>query len=144
MKKAILISSLILMMLTACTNQTGNDSIKDNSTLPDHITVVQEDKWPENDYTSGLPVPGGKIEWVMVDAKSNMCSISVTELDEAQYQTFMQGIADLGFSVQHSVSEDVKGEGYTSFNTLLSNGEKNLSIAYGNRNLTLAISFNGN
>lgn len=142
MRRLIICIALVALLVCAgCSDNSAN--ISDNSnddTLPDYITMIQDKKWPENDYTVGLPVPDGQIEWVMLDSKNNMCSISVTDMDETAYQNFMEALSDNGFLIQHSVSEEIKGEGYTSSGTILSNGNKYLSIAYENRNMSLSVS----
>lgn len=142
MKKLIACTVLLIMLVCAgCADNSANVSDKSNDdTLPDYVTMIQDNKWPENDYTAGLPVPDGKIEWVMVDSKNNTCSISVTDMDETAYQKFLQGVSDIGFSTQHSVSEEIKGECYVSSGSILSDGNKYLSIAYANQNMTLMIS----
>lgn len=142
MKKLIVCTVLLVMLVCAgCADNSANVSDKPNDdTLPDYVTMIQDGKWPENDYTAGLPVPDGKMEWGMVDSENNTCSISITDMDEAAYQKFMQDIGDIGFSTQHSVSEEIKGEGYVSSGTILSDGNKCLSIAYENQNMTLMIS----
>ena len=46
-----------------------------------------------------------------------------------------------GFSVIEEVSEEIKGQDYVSIGTLLSNGEKGLSISYIPDNFGIYISF---
>lgn len=53
----------------------------------------------------------------------------------------MELLIQEGFSVVENVSEKIKGENYVSVGTLLSNGEKGLSISYIPDNLTIYVSF---
>ena len=46
-----------------------------------------------------------------------------------------------GFSVMEDISEEIKGQDYISVGTLLSNGEKGLSISYISNSFTIYISF---
>lgn len=73
---------LSIFMLAACSShlddQKSNDN-SDNATLPEYITMTRDGIWPDNDYTEGLPIPLGTIEWVMVDSEQKICSISITD-----------------------------------------------------------------
>lgn len=144
MKKllSIIVALIFMFTLAACSDhldapESSNDS--DNTTLPEHITMTQDGVWPENDYTEGLPVPLGTIEWVMLDSEQNICSISITDLNEGSYQEYMQDLSELGFSEVESVSEEIKAEGYVSVGTILSNGTKSLSIAYADEKMSIYI-----
>ena len=53
----------------------------------------------------------------------------------------MEFLKQEGFSVIEEVSEEIKGQDYVSIGTLLSNGEKGLSISYIPDNFTIYISF---
>lgn len=133
---------LSIFMLAACSShlddQKSNDN-SDNATLPEYITMTQDGIWPDNDYTEGLPIPLGTIEWVMVDSEQKICSISITDLNEESYKEYIQALSELGFSEVKSVSEEIKTENYVSVGTILSNGTKSLSIAYADENLSIYI-----
>ena len=73
-----------------------------------------------------------------------LCLIQNTEIsvsDENDYDNYMELLIQEGFSVVENVSEKIKGENYVSVGTLLSNGEKGLSISYIPDNLTIYVSF---
>ena len=77
----------------------------------------------------------------MLDAEHGTCSISVTELSEEEFRDYQERLTQAGFSVMENVSEAVKGQSYVSIGTLLSNGEKSLSVSYVPDTLTIYISF---
>lgn len=144
MKKYVLLVAMLISMfiLAACsTHEDGANSSngKDNSTFPEYITMIEDGVWPENEYTEGLPVPPGTIDWVMLDSKQNNCSISILGMNEESYQEYMRELKELGFSEIESVSEEIKGEDYVSIGTILSNGTKSLSIAYADENMSIYI-----
>lgn len=136
---AVLIS---IFMLTACSShldaQKSNDN-SDNATLPEYITMTQDGIWPDNDYTEGLPVPSGTVEWVILDSEQKICNISITDLNEEGFHEYMQNLSELGFSEVESVSEEIKAEGYVSVGTILSNGTKSISIAYADDKMSIYI-----
>lgn len=144
MKKYISILAVLLMLsLTACSNQgttptgTGNTS----NTQSESITMLDEGVWPVNEYTEGLPVPPGTVDWAMLDTQNGCCSIFIEEMSEAEYNDYMDILKQEGYSVIEEVSEEIKGQNYVSIGTILSNGEKGLSISYIPGNFGIYISF---
>ena len=105
------------------------------------IIRLDEGEWPVNEYTEGLPVPTGTVAWAMLDTEHGNFSISIAGIDEKGYDNYMELLIQEGFSVVENVSEKIKGENYVSVGTLLSNGEKGLSISYIPDNLTIYVSF---
>ena len=105
------------------------------------IIRLDEGEWPVNEYTEGLPVPTGAVAWAMLDTEHGNFSISIAGIDENDYDNYMELLIQEGFSVVENVSEKIKGENYVSVGTLLSNGEKGLSISYIPDNLTIYVSF---
>lgn len=105
------------------------------------IIRLDEGEWPVNEYTEGLPVPTGTVAWAMLDTEHGNFSISIAGIDENDYDNYMELLIQEGFSVVENVSEKIKGENYVSVGTLLSNGEKGLSISYIPDNLTIYVSF---
>lgn len=141
---AVLIS---IFILGACSTHEGganSSNSKDNSTIPEYITMIEDGVWPENEYTEGLPVPPGTIDWVMLDSKQKICGISIIGMNEESYQEYMRELKELGFAEIHSVSEEIKGEDYISIGTTFSNGTKALSIAYAGENMSIYIPNNNN
>ena len=94
-----------------------------------------------NEYTEGLPVPSGTVAWAMLDTEHGNCGISIVDIAESDYHDYMKLLEQEGFSVIEDVSEEIKGQDYVSIGTLLSNGEKGLSISYIPDNFTVYISF---
>lgn len=133
---------LIILVMTACSSRTTVPN--DNSNASDSqfagITMLDEGVWPENEYTDGLPVPNGMVAWAMLDDEHENCSISVVGIAEGDYKNYMKLLEQEGFSVTEGVAEEVKGQDYVSIGTLLSNGEKGLSISYIPDNLIIYIS----
>lgn len=143
MKKFVSIIAILLMLfLVACSNQNTPSTTDDSSnTKPESITMLDEGVWPANEYTEGLPVPSGTVAWAMLDTEHGNFSISIAGIDENDYDNYMELLIQEGFSVVENVSEKIKGENYVSVGTLLSNGEKGLSISYIPDNLTIYVSF---
>ncbi len=131
MKKLIsAVAILIILALTACSNQTSapNDNSNASNLLSEGITMLDDDMWPENEYTDGLPVPNGTVAWAMLDTERGNCSINIVDIAENDYNDYMKLLEQNGFSITEGVAEEVKGQDYVSIGTLLSNGEKWLSI----------------
>lgn len=134
-KLAYALTILLLLSLMACAAQTAGDT---NAEVIG-ITVLSSGEWPENAYTQGLPVPSGKVSWTTVDAEHESCGINVTDIDENGYQDYCGKLAQAGYSVWQSVSEEIAGQDSVSIGTLYSNGEKGLSISYIPGSLTIYI-----
>ena len=144
MKKLIPILAILLVLsLAACSNQdtTSNNAGTTSNTQSENITMLDEGVWPVNEYTEGLPVPPGTVAWAMLDTQSGYCSINIEEMSEAEYNDYMDLLKQEGYSVIEEVSEDIKGQNYVSIGTILSNGEKGLSISYIPGNFGIYISF---
>ncbi len=132
--KKIIFAILLALLLTPCAGwEIANHAV--GAVLP-----TECDTWPENQYTDNLPVPPGTVQWTMVDEKHSYCAANLTGLTEEDFQNYMDSLDEDGFSVVETVSEEFRGEDYVSTGTLLSNGEKNLSIAYIPDNMTISIS----
>ena len=93
------------------------------------------------EYTEGLPVPSGTVGWAMLDTEHENCSISIVDISETDYNDYLELLKQEGFSIIEEVSEEIEGQDYVSIGTLLSNGEKGLSISYIPDNFTIYISF---
>ena len=143
MKKFVsIIAVLLILSLVACSNQdTPPTTDNSSNTQSESITMLDEGVWPMNEYTEGLPVPSGTVAWAMLDTEHGNFSISIAGIDENDYDNYMELLIQEGFSVVENVSEKIKGENYVSVGTLLSNGEKGLSISYIPDNLTIYVSF---
>lgn len=143
MKKFVsIIAVLLILSLVACSNQdTPPTTDNSSNTQSENITMLDEGVWPMNEYTEGLPVPSGTVAWAMLDTEHGNFSISIAGIDENDYDNYMELLIQEGFSVVENVSEKIKGENYVSVGTLLSNGEKGLSISYIPDNLTIYVSF---
>lgn len=143
MKKFVSIIMIFLMLsLAACSNQDTSSSNTNNTsnTQSENITMLDEGVWPVNEYTEGLPVPPGTVEWAMLDTEHGNCSISIVNISETEYNDYFELLKQEGFSVIEEVSEKIEGQDYVSIGTLLSNEEKGLSISYIPDNLTIYIS----
>ena len=144
MKKLIpILAVLLVLSLAACSNQdtTSNNAGTTSNTQSENITMLDEGVWPVNEYTEGLPVPPGTVAWAMLDTQSGYCSINIEEMSEAEYNDYMDLLKQEGYSVIEEVSEEIKGQNYVSIGTILSNGEKGLSISYIPGNFGIYISF---
>lgn len=142
MKKLVSIIAILLMFsLTACSHQdTPTGTNNPSNTQSENITMLDDGVWPMNEYTEGLPVPTGTVEWAMLDTEHGNCSISIVNISETEYNDYFELLKQEGFSVIEEVSEKIEGQDYVSIGTLLSNEEKGLSISYIPDNLTIYIS----
>ena len=132
MKKFVSIIAILLMLsLAACSNQ-DTPSAADNpsNTQTESNTMLDAGVWPVNEYTEGLPVPSGTVGWAMLDTEHENCSISIVDISETDYNDYLELLKQEGFSIIEEVSEEIEGQDYVSIGTLLSNGEKGLSISY--------------
>ena len=126
MKKLVsVIAVLIILTLTACSNQTlaPNDNGNASNLLSEGITMLDDGMWPENEYTDGLPVPNGTVAWAMLDTERGNCSINIVDIAENDYNDYMKLLEQEGFLAIEGTSEKIKGQNYVSIGTLLSNGE---------------------
>lgn len=135
------IAILLVLTLSACSNQ-ETPPATDNSmnTQSGNITMLDEGVWPENEYTEGLPVPTGTVSWATLDTEHGNCTVNLVNISETDYNEYMELLKQEGFSVVEEVSEEIKGQDYVSIGTLLSNGEKGLSISYIPESFTIYIS----
>ena len=143
MKKFVSIIAILLMLsLAACSNQ-DTPAAADNpsNTQTESNTMLDAGVWPVNEYTEGLPVPSGTVGWAMLDTEHENCSISIVDISETDYNDYLELLKQEGFSIIEEVSEEIEGQDYVSIGTLLSNGEKGLSISYIPDNFTIYISF---
>lgn len=136
------IAILLILSLTACSapKTPPKDTGDASNSQSEGIIRLDEGEWPVNEYTEGLPVPTGTVAWAMLDTEHGNFSISIAGIDEKGYDNYMELLIQEGFSVVENVSEKIKGENYVSVGTLLSNGEKGLSISYIVSNLNAALS----
>lgn len=66
----------------------------------------------------------------MIDTENNYCSVSINELQEDDYNAYMEQLKEKGFSVVESTSQKVVWQKYISSGTLMSDGEKYLAVSY--------------
>lgn len=144
MRKNVLILILIFyIMISACSKQENANDTEgfgdgESVQVP---TMIYDDVWPKNEYTADLPVPAGTISWVMLDDEKGYCGINLVDVEDSQYQAYMEQLKQAGFSITNEVSEEINGEGYVSIGTLLSDESRGLSISYIPGNLGIYISF---
>ena len=132
-----------MVILSACSFQDTPPSISDanESAQSSKITMLDEGVWPTNTYTDGLPISAGTVSWAALDTEHENCSINLVDISETDYNDYMELLKQEGFSVIEDISEEIKGQDYISVGTLLSNGEKGLSISYISNSFTIYISF---
>ena len=81
------------------------------------------------------------MSWAALDTEHENCSINLVDISETNYNDYMELLKQEGFSVIENISEEIKGQDYISICTLLSNGEKGLSISYIPNSFSIYISF---
>lgn len=129
MKKfAFLLLIALTLTLAACSGNGEVAGAADDASSK-HITMLDAGEWPANEYTEGLPVPTGTVSWAMLDEEHRNCSISLTGTSDAEHSRYLALLKEEGFSVVEDVSEEIRGQDYVSIGTLLSNGEKSVSIS---------------
>lgn len=140
MKKIIFVIAVILSLtLTGCSNE--NSEVNPNNNSSENIVKLDEGVWPENEYTEELPTPPGTVNRALLNETKKYCAVFLIDLTDEEYNAYIEILKQQGFSTVEEVSEDVKGHDYTSTGTVLSNGEKTLSISYIPGNLGIYISF---
>lgn len=140
MKKIIFVIAVILSLtLTGCSNEESGINSDTNST--DRIVTLNEGIWPENEYTEELPTPPGTVNRALLNETKKYCAVFLIDLTDEEYNSYIEILKQQGFTITEEVCEDVKGQDYTSTGTVLSNGEKTLSISYIPGNLGIYISF---
>lgn len=144
MKKIVLIIAVLLMLASsACSARSAMPNEADNAddSLFESITMLDNDVWPANEYTDGLPIPSGTVAWAMLDTAHENCSVNITGIDESSFNDYMALLKQEGFSLIEDVSEKINGQSYVSIGTLLSDNDRWLSVSYIPDMLTLYISF---
>lgn len=144
MKKHISVLTIILMIsLAACSSQNISSVSTDNGSSIQFNSVTKLDKgvWPDNEYTEGLPIPPGTVAWATLDTELENCTVNFTGISESNCKEYIEILNQEDFSVIENISEKIERENYVSVGTILSNGEKWLSISYVPDSLTIYISF---
>ena len=144
MKKYIsALAILLIISFAACSNQNTSSAPTDhgNRTSSDNVTLLDAGVWPVNEYTEGLPVPPGTVEWAMLDTQHENCSVGLVGVGESDYNAYMTLLLQGGFSIVESVSEEIEGEDYVSIAMILSDGERWLSISRIPDRLSVYISY---
>ena len=143
MKKTFAIALCIILVVsfTACSAERPSNITTENSngTIPDFISFSDDGIWPDNEYTQDIPTPPGTIGWVMLDAEKNNCSIQIDGMTKAQFDSYYEKLLDSGYIEIEKVEEQVKGQGYISIGTIVSNGSKSISLAYAESALMMTI-----
>ena len=141
--KKVITALLAMIILSACSSQDTPPAITDANEIAQSskITMLDEGVWPTNTYTDGLPIPAGAVSWAALDTEHENCSINLVDISETDYNEYMELLKQEGFSVIEDTSEEIKGQDYVSVGTLLSNGEKGLSISYIPNSFVIYISF---
>lgn len=127
------IAVLMLVSLFAFVKKPASVPTAENS------IALETAVWPENDYTQGLPVPKGEVEWAVLDARH--CSVSIAEISEGDCADYRAQLEEMGFAVVEEATEKIDGQNYVSENALLSDGERSLSLSYSPGSLVIYISF---
>lgn len=144
MKKIVFVAALLLMLsLSACAHQDTKPNSTDSADdlQAESITMLDAGVWPVNEYTQGLPIPSGTVAWAMLDTEHGNCSISIADVTERDFADYRACLEQAGFFALEHAAEEIKGQSYISIGTLLSNGDKTLSLSYIPDQLTIYISF---
>lgn len=140
MKRWTLLGTLLLaLFLSGCGQPAGQtDAVPPvNTASPQGVLLLEPGTWPQNAYTEGLPIPPGRVDWAMVDTERGHCSVSLTGVDEAGYEDYLDTIQQAGFSLVKTQWEEIQGQDYVSIVNLLSDRERWLSMSYVPDRITL-------
>lgn len=144
MKKIIMVFlafSLIYFMV-ACENNSSEKKEIDNSisTLEGDFIFLEDDEWPNNEYTAGLFAPeAGVISEGWIDPDNKFLYILFSEISEIEAKNYIQDLNADGFSLVENISEEVNNGNYISNATILTKDDTFLSLAYSNEQLGIYI-----
>ena len=139
LKRRLAILLCILMtMVTACAPADGKSV---QTSFPSGwIDVLENRKWPDNQYTHGVPKPGaGAVERCWVDTKQEYCSIQMSGIGYDQMTVYLDALKKEGYQKIAEASEKIGQTGNISTNILLSNGKRAVSMAHYDQNMILCL-----
>lgn len=141
MKKLFFILLALLAVLVSVCSCARNDSAADNADDSGYI-VTDDGTWPNNNYTKSLPIPQGKVLRTVEDTANGTFSISLTDLEKADYDSYIAALQDEDFEIVDQVSEEIEGQDYTAYGIVLSgkNGKVGLSISYTPNSMVIYVS----
>lgn len=143
MKKIIVTILCIIMIvfLAACTaERPANISIMNSvDTPPESVVIFEDSVWPKNEYTENIPVPPGMVGWTMLDNANESCNIQISDITQAQFDAYYQKLLNSGFKEVEKVEEDVNGQEYISIGSIISDGNKSISLAFADTTLMMTI-----
>lgn len=142
-KTRLTAACFMILTLTACSVQepAAVPSASEDSMRPASVITLDEGVWPDNEYTEGLPVPPGTVEWAILDTEYKNLSIGLEDVGEDSYEAYMKLLEKQGYAVIQGTLEEIRGQDYISEMMLLSDGERYLSIGHIPGSLGLSISF---
>lgn len=135
---AVCAVALLGLMRYRTQSRTPLEPVPSQVTLPEQL-IQLENRWPENEYTAGLPVPPGNVSWVMEDSVRETCSVQLLSVSEADFDGFYKALQAAGFQE----IEQLEGERLASVGTLLSDGNRTVSLAYSGQTLVITLSNQG-
>lgn len=106
---------------------------------PPERLIQLENRWPENEYTAGLPVPPGTVSWAVEDGQKGFCSVQLLSVSEKAFEEYYEVLQSTGYQE----IEQVEGEPQISIGTLLSDGERTVSLAYSGQTLVITMTEQG-
>lgn len=140
-KLALILLIMFALSLTACSAQGQTPAGVGTAGDAEDVTLLDAGIWPANEYTEGLPVPAGTISWAMLDRAHQNCGISITDISETEFSSYLALLKQAGFSPVEEVTEEIEGQNYVSIGTLLTDGERGLSISSVPNGFTIYIAF---
>lgn len=129
---AIVLCVIMTLALTACSATKPDGITVENSleNLPESVILIDDGKWPENEYTLDVPIPSGTVGWIMMDHTRETCSIQIEQMSKTQFDKYYKLLQNEGFAVIERTEEEIAGQRYISIGTVLSNGSRSVSLAY--------------
>ncbi len=106
---------------------------------PPASVAVLENLWPENGLTESIPVPPGTVSWAMEDEQKGICAVQLLSVGEKAFEEYYEALQSSGYQE----IEQVEGEPQISIGTLLSDGEKTVSLAYSGQTLVITLTEQG-
>lgn len=133
MKRFLSVICAVVMALSLCAcSQTRPqiDATGNFLTFPDTISLWKNNDWPSGILPDNIPVPSGKVNWVMLDGENNACGVQITNMTEESVSAYCDLLKEAGFEEIKAVADAAKKQSLVSIGTLYSDGIVTVSLAF--------------
>ncbi len=127
-KTAFIIALFSILICTACSDSDTTGTPENETATPE---IEYTNSWPENENTSGVPVPdAGEITQVIIAPDGRYCAVTLEDMSQDDADSYFDKLEESGFVLVEEASEDLSGEGDVSIGTAYANGEVGVNVAY--------------